>query len=145
MRQWRWITVAAVVLAIAACGGSGSDSGSGSGLTNPGGPGTPTPPGGGGSSTNTITLESQSFSPSEITVPKGTTVVFSWAACDSSYGGYGSGGCVSHNVVFDDGSNISSGTMSSGAFTRTFNTTGQFKFHCSIHGAALMSGSVTVQ
>lgn len=144
MRQWRWITAAAVVLAIAACGGSGSDSGSGSGLTNPGGTGTPTPPGG-GANTNTITLESQSFSPSEITVPKGTTVVFSWAACDSSYGGYGSGGCVSHNVVFDDGSNISSGTMSSGAFTRTFNTTGQFKFHCSIHGAALMSGSVTVQ
>lgn len=144
MRQWRWITGAAVALAIAACGGSGG--GSGSGITPPNNTGGNPPPSG-GANTNTITLQSQSFSPSAITVPKGTTVVFAWPSCDpnAGYGGYGGDGCVSHNVVFDDGSNISSGTQSTGTFTRTFNATGTFGFHCSIHGASVMSGTVTVQ
>lgn len=145
MRQWRWITGTALALAIAACGGS-SDGGSGL-TTQPGngnGGGTTS---GGTSSTNTITLQDQSFTPSSITVPKGTTVVFAWPTCDSgSSGGYGGyGACITHDVVFDDGSNIDSGAMSSGTFTRTFTTTGTFKFHCSIHGANVMSGSVTVQ
>ena len=45
---------------------------------------------------------------------------------------------------FDDGSNISSGSQSSGTFSRTFTAAGTYKYHCTIHGSA-MSGQVVVQ
>jgi len=76
-------------------------------------------------------------------VTPGTTVTWEWKACtDDGYGGYG--GCVSHNVTFDDGSNIASSTQSTGTFSRTFNTAGTYKYHCVVHGTG-MSGQVTVK
>ncbi len=140
MRQWRWIAVPMIAIALTACGGSGG-SGSSTAPTN-NNPGTPT----GTSNPNTVTLNSSSFTPPSITVSKGTTVSWQWAQCDDS-GTYGSnyGACVTHQIVFDDGSNQASATQSQGTFNRTFDATGTFKYHCSIHGAAVMSGQVTVQ
>jgi plastocyanin len=142
MRQWRWIAASMIAVAISACGGS-SSSGYSTGPNTQPNPGTGGPP----ANTNEITLLNQSFSPNAITIPVGTTVTWMWQACDASGGGgYGSGNaCVTHNVTFDDGSNIASATQSSGTFTRNFTTAGVFKYHCGIHGAAIMSGQVTVQ
>lgn len=113
------------LLALAGCGGSGSPTGTNNG--NTGGDG-----GGGGSTSNAISVRDNSFSPSATTVTPGTTVTWTWA------------GANSHNVTFDDGSNIASDTQTSGTFSRTFQTVGTFAYHCTIHGAA-MSGSVTVK
>jgi plastocyanin len=43
--------------------------------------------------------------------------------------------------MFDDG--VTSSSQSSGSFTRRFDATGTFKYHCAIHGAG-MSGQVEV-
>ena len=126
------------VAALSACGGS-SDS-YGNGPTNPG---TTNPGGTTAVNTNTVVIAEQSFNPGVVSVPAGTTVTWEWKACtDDGYGGYG--GCVSHNVTFDDGSSIASSTQSTGTFSRTFNTVGTYKYHCAIHGAG-MSGQVTVK
>jgi len=80
---------------------------------------------------NTVTVGNNCFSPAALSVAAGTTVTWSWAA-----------GAVEHNVTFDDGQ--SSATQSSGSFPRTFSAAGAYPYHCTIHGAAAMSGSVTV-
>ena len=135
------VAALAAAAALSACGG-GSDSTYGNGpTTNPG----TTNPGGttGGVSTNAVVIADQTFNPGVVSVPVGTTVTWEWKACsDDGYGGYSS--CVSHNVTFDDGSNIASSTQSTGTFSRTFNAAGTFKYHCTIHGTA-MSGQVTVK
>lgn len=84
--------------------------------------------GGGGT---TVTVGNNFFSPADITVAQGTMVTWQWAANDTT-----------HNVTFDDGQH--SPTQSSGSFPRTFMTAGTFPYHCTIHGAAVMHGSVTV-
>ncbi|HEU4564184.1 MAG TPA: plastocyanin/azurin family copper-binding protein [Gemmatimonadaceae bacterium] len=134
-RHW---SLAMLLLAgsLAACGGSystgpgGSNGGTG-GTTGGGGGYNPPGEGGGNSGPNTVTVANNSFSPSRITVAKGTTVTWQWSA-----------GAVTHNVTFDDGAK--SASMSSGSYTRTFTTAGSFPYHCTIHGPA-MSGTVTVQ
>jgi len=140
MRHRRLLVAAIAAAAVLSACGGGSDSTYNSGPTNPG----PTNPGGTpGVSTNTIVIADQTFSPGVVNVSVGTTVTWEWKACsDDGYGGYA--GCVSHNVTFDDGSNIASSTQSAGTFTRTFNAVGTFKYHCAIHGAP-MSGQVTVK
>jgi plastocyanin len=97
------------------CGG-GSDSTTG-------------PPAGGA---NTVTVGDNFFSPATLSAPLNTTVTWSWAS-----------GSSQHNVTFDDNS-PASGPMSSGTFTRTFGGAGTFTYYCSIHGRAVMHGSVTV-
>jgi plastocyanin len=87
----------------------------------------------------------QSFSPASLTVPKGTTVTWTWPTCDDTGGGYGYSSCVTHSVTFDDGSNIASATQSNGTFARSFAIAGTFKYHCSVHGAAVMAGQIIVQ
>jgi plastocyanin len=75
-------------------------------------------------------------------VSAGATVEWAWNSCS---GGdiYGSGQtCVVHNVVFDDGA--TSGAKSDGVYNRTFATAGTYPYHCSVHTAAVMSGSITV-
>jgi hypothetical protein len=68
-----------------------------------------------------------------------------WNSCSDNGGGYGRyGGCVTHNVTFDDGSNIASPVQDSGSSNRTFSAAGTYKYHCVIHGSA-MSGMVVVQ
>lgn len=142
--HYRRLLLAATVAALSACGG-GSDSTYGNGPTNSGNnnPGTTNPGGTTGANTNNVLIADQSFNPGVVSVPVGTTVTWEWKACtDDGYGGYA--GCAAHNVTFDDGSNIASSTQTTGTFTRTFNTAGTYKYHCSIHGAG-MSGQVTVK
>jgi plastocyanin len=64
-------------------------------------------------------------------VAKGTTVTWTWAS-----------GSSLHSVTFDDGA--TSATMATGSYTRTFDSTGTFPYHCKVHGAS-MSGRVTVE
>jgi len=136
MRHWRLLSICLAMAA--ACGGGGGGGGSTTGPNpNPGGTGNP------GGVTNTVNLADQTFSPASVTVPVGTTVTWQWpSTCTDGYGGYYT--CPTHSVVFDDGSNISSPTQSTGTFARTFTAAGTFKYHCVIHGTA-MSGQVVVQ
>ena len=136
MRHSRFLAVPVLALLVAACGGGGGSYSTAPGGNNPGG--------GKDNSPNTVTLTADSFSPNNITVPANTTVTWKWDSCTDAggYGGYST--CVSHNLSFDDGSNISSGSQSSGTFSRTFTAAGTYKYHCTIHGPA-MSGQVVVQ
>ena len=136
MRHSRFFAVPVLALLLGACGGGGGSYSTAPGGNNPGS--------GNNSSPNTVTLTTDSFSPSNITVPANTTVTWKWDSCSDpgGYGGYST--CVSHNLSFDDGSNISSGSQSSGTFSRTFTVAGTYKYHCTIHGPA-MSGQVVVQ
>ncbi len=52
--------------------------------------------------------------------------------------------CVTHGVVFDDGSDLVSPVQSSGVWTRIFSDTGTFNYHCSVHLTA-MTGVIKVQ
>jgi plastocyanin len=142
MFHWQRVALATMVVALAACGGS-ADSGA---YTTPTNPTPPTNPGNqnpGSVSTNSVTVSSASFDPANITIAVGSTVNWTWNSCsDGGYGGYST--CVSHAIVFDDGSGIASATQSSGTFSRTFQAAGTYKYHCAIHGQS-MSGQVTVQ
>lgn len=102
-------------LAALACGGGGSDSGLPTGNT-----------GGGG-----ITVGNNFFTPASFSVAPNSTVTWTW----SSNG-------VMHNVTFDDGQH--SDTQGSGTYERNFAVAGSYPYHCTIHGAKLMSGTITV-
>jgi plastocyanin len=78
-----------------------------------------------------VTVANFSFTPSALTVAPGATVTWSWAA-----------GSTDHNVTFDDGNHSS--TQSSGTYQRTFPNAGTFPYHCTIHGAQGMVGTITV-
>lgn len=137
MQQWKRGALSAALVALAACGGSGGSSGGGLN-TGPTGP-----PVTGGGNPNVVTLINQQFAPATLTVSKGVTVTWNWNDCAGS-DGYGSGGCVTHGVVFDDGSGLVSPVQSSGVWTRIFSDTGTFNYHCSVHLTA-MTGIIKVQ
>jgi plastocyanin len=84
------------------------------------------------SQSNTVTMINISYSPSTLTVSKGTTVT--WQNNDG----------VTHTSTSDDGlwdtGNIAPGS-SKGV---TFSIAGTFKYHCTIHGPN-MSGTIVVQ
>lgn len=79
-----------------------------------------------------ITVGNNFFDPGEYLAEVGVPVVWAWAP-----------EAVVHNVVFDDGA-PGSEAKSSGTFERTFSALGEFPYHCSIHGADVMSGVVRV-
>jgi plastocyanin len=83
-------------------------------------------------STDSVTIQNFAFSPSDITVKKGTTVT--WTNQDST----------THTVTeMDSQTGPSSDNLNPGAkYTFTFTQTGTFKYHCSIHPEML--GTVTV-
>src|SRR3989442_15330188 len=93
-----------------------------------------TSPSGGGRST-TITVGNNYFSPTPDTVPAGQ-VTFSWSG----------GSAVGHNVTWDTGPTTpaNSATMMSGTYPAALQA-GTYTYHCSIHGAAVMSGRIVVQ
>jgi plastocyanin len=111
----RMLLAGLTTLAALACGGGGSDSGLPTGNT------------GGGD----ITVGNNFFNPTSFSVAPGGTVTWAW----------NSGG-TQHNVTFDDGQ--TSGNQGTGQYQRTFATAGSYAYHCTIHGAKLMSGTITV-
>jgi plastocyanin len=120
--------IAFALISAAACGGSSYSSGPSQT------PGNTPPPSGG------ISVTNNAFTPDVKTIGVGTTVQWAWNSCTG--GAYGGQTCVSHNVVFDDGT--TSGLMNGGTFNRTFTVAGTYNYHCAVHGSA-MSGSITVQ
>ena len=92
------------------------------------------PTGSTSASTGSIDIKNMMFTPSQITVQKGGTVT--WTNNDT----------IAHTVV-DDLSNVggpSSGSIAPGAtYSFTFNKTGSFQYHCSIHTS--MRGTIVVQ
>ena len=78
-----------------------------------------------------VTIQNFAFSPASITIKKGTKVT--WTNKDST----------AHTVTADSGSGPASQTLQPGdTYSFTYNQTGTFKYHCSIHME--MTGSVTV-
>jgi len=90
----------------------------------PGPPGPPNPVPG-----TSVDVQDDFFTPAERSVKVGETVQWTWR------------GGSSHSVTFPGGP--SSQTQSRGTFERTFNSTGNFTYFCTVHGAS-MSGAVTV-
>jgi plastocyanin len=80
-----------------------------------------------------VSVDDDVFNPETSTVSAGATVTWTW------------NGSNDHNVTWDGGTPAASPTQSSGTYSRTFPTAGTFDYHCTVHGAAAMSGSVVVQ
>ncbi len=128
--MFRQVCTTVAIACLFGCGGSGG--GTGPVINN-----TPPPP-------NGISVDNNLFSPAAKTVTAGTTVQWAWNSCtDNGYAGGQT--CVQHNIVFDDGTGITSGLQDQGTFSRTFATAGTYNYHCAIHGAMGMTGSITVQ
>lgn len=113
MSLQRMILLAA--LAMAACSDDDDEGGQG--------PDNETPEG-------DVLVQNNRFEPEVLQVAPGTTVVWAWAS-----------GGVEHNVTFDD--DVASANQGSGTFERTFETSGEYPYLCTIHGPS-MSGTVTV-
>ena len=118
------LLLAASLLATLACGGDGGTD------NNP--PDNPpeNPPE--GPPVANVQVGNNFFNPQNLNATVGTQVVWTWIA-----------DAVEHNVTFDGGG-PNSPTQSSGTFERTFTSAGTFPYHCTIHGAQAMSGSVVV-
>lgn len=116
-----WVWMAIVVLAVAGCGG-GDAAAPGSGP-------------GGGEGPGEVTIGDNFFRPASVTVTRvegEATVSWNWT------------GRNQHNVTFDAGG-PNSVTQTSGSFNRTFTDAGTFTYICTIHGRAVMSGTIEVQ
>ena len=124
-----------LIVAAVGCGGSSTSPNYGGNTT-----GNNPPPQTNPSTSSSITVSNNFFDPSATTVPVNTKVTWTWNACGSD--GYGGQSCTSHGIVFDDGP--SSSAQMQGTWSRTFAAAGTYRYHCSVHGAA-MSGSVVVQ
>ena len=82
---------------------------------------------------NTVVMGAASFSPSTITIQRGTTIT--WQNNDAAVHT-----STSDSVGWDTG-NVPSGTTK----VTTFNAPGTFHFHCTYHRAMGMVGTVIVQ
>jgi plastocyanin len=89
---------------------------------------------------NTVSIHDLKFDPPSITVAKGTTVT--WINNDEA----------AHTITTDDlgaagvsqAGQFTSQPLNPGEkFTHTFDTTGEFKYHCTIH--PFIKGAVTVK
>src|SRR5687767_4517331 len=75
----------------------------------------------GAGNNRTVAMQNDIFSPGSLTVAKGTTVT--WTNNDYT----------THTVTADDNS-FNSGDITAGrSFTKTFNSTGTFPYHCIYH------------
>jgi len=82
------------------------------------------------SSANAVTIQNMAFNPATLNVQVGTTVT--WTNKDSN----------THRVVSDSGL-FDSGDLANGkSFSYTFNQTGSYPYHCSIHPS--MTGTIVV-
>jgi len=80
-----------------------------------------------------INIRDNSFNPTSVTILAGKTVTWNWT------------GSNQHNVTFDNVAVGNSVSQTTGTFPKTFATAGTFTFYCSIHGKAVMTGTITVQ
>jgi len=114
------MVIASVVAAVVGCNNNPSNSyGGGSS--------------GGAAPPNTVVMSGFSFSPSSLTIKKGTTIT--WKNNDGAI----------HTSTSDTGV-WDTGDMSNGSSkTTTFNTAGTFSYHCTYHQAMGMTGTITVQ
>jgi len=126
---WKMAIVAAgSAFVLSACGSSSGD----------GGTSACTPKGGSTSGTASQVVKINpdpntvgKFEPASVTVTKGQTVEWDWI--DNG---------AQHSVTWDDNT-VDSGLCSAGSkFFVTFNSTGDIKYHCTIHAA--MTGDVKV-
>ena len=83
------------------------------------------------SSPNTITMSGMAFGPTTLTVAKGTVVT--WQNNDG----------VPHTSTSDTGIWDTGNIPPGGTQTTTFNTSGTFSYHCTVH--PMMTGTITVQ
>lgn len=77
-----------------------------------------------------VTIDGLKYSPAELTIEPGDTVVWNMES-----------GGMPHDVVADDGS-FQSELMTEGEFRHTFTEAGEFDYHCTPHPP--MTGSITV-
>ncbi|MFA5872074.1 MAG: cupredoxin family copper-binding protein [Parcubacteria group bacterium] len=78
-----------------------------------------------------VTIQNFTFSPASLTIKKGETVT--WTNEDS----------VPHQIASDSGA-FQGNSMGKGqSYSFTFNTTGEFDYHCAIHPS--MKGKIIVQ
>ncbi len=83
-------------------------------------------------SQNTVSMKNIAFNPSSLTISKGASVT--WTNDDST----------THTTTSDTGL-WDSGNLSPGqSYTRQFNDTGTFPYHCSIHVGQGMKGTIIV-
>lgn len=131
MSVWKMAIVGAgSALVLTACGGSSTGGGGASACTPTGGTTTGT-----GSQVVKINPDPNTvgrFDSSSVSITKGQSVEWNWV--DNS---------AQHSVTSDDNTTFDSGLCSAGAkFVVTFNTAGDFKYHCTIHAG--MTGDVKV-
>ena len=121
--------VAAGALIVAAVGLSGGKPAAGNSMT---GMSMSAPAAGNGApvATDAVTIKNFGFSPATISVPAGSTVV--WTNDDS----------VQHDITFDGGGIVSSVLNHNDTFSHTFPTAGTYHYICSIH--PFMHGTVIV-
>jgi plastocyanin len=82
---------------------------------------------------DTVNMSGMSFIPANITVAKGTVII--WVNKDS----------YAHTATSTDGTSFNSGTINGGGtFTYTANTAGTFNYQCNFHVTMGMVGVLTV-
>ena len=79
-----------------------------------------------------VTVGDNFYDSNNVTISTGQSVQFNWT------------GQASHSVTFDPPKNDDSGEKSSGSFTLSFTNSGTFTYFCTVHGRAVMSGTVVV-
>lgn len=99
------------------------------GMNSPYGGGSTTTPA--KSSTNTVTIVNFVFSPSTLTVTKGTVVT--WQNNDG----------VAHTATSDNGKWDTGSIPSGGSKSISFDSAGTFAYHCTVH--PMMTGTVAAQ
>ena len=132
MSVWKMAIVAVgSTLVLAACGSSTSDNGGTAGCTPKGGNTS-------GTASQVVKINPDpntvgTFAPPTVSVTKGQTVEWDWV--DNS---------AQHSVTADDTTTFDSCLQNAGAkFFVTFNTAGDFKYHCTIHAAMTADVKVT--
>ena len=88
----------------------------------------------GGTAATALTVQatdSNQFTPDTLTIAVGQTVTWT------------NDGSAPHTVTFDDGPAFDEALDPGGQVTRTFDTKGTFRYHCTIHGES-MQGEIVV-
>lgn len=109
--KFGWAALAVLAVLSLSCSKKSTGGGGGTGITY--------------SSTPNISISASSFSPQNDSVAAGTTITWTMATN------------VAHTVTSDQGGLFDTTLTSNGqAFSRAFNTVGDFNYHCKFHGSA---------